>query len=82
MTTAVDGGELAWKLTQISAGKKVCHEKAIDALTGRLLFGESGLGYCNLQSRKLCFPLQVKIAKDNSEFYERCISTFFQSEQA
>jgi hypothetical protein len=37
----VDGGELAWKLTQISAGIKICNEKALDPQTGRLLFGES-----------------------------------------
>jgi hypothetical protein len=57
----VDGGELAWKLTQISAGIKICDPRAVDPITGELLFGESG--HENVQSRSLCFPLQIHIEK-------------------
>jgi hypothetical protein len=79
VTTAatVDGGELAWKLTQISAGIKICDEKALDPRTGRLLFGESG--HDGVQSRSHCFPLVVHIAKDNSAFYDSHLSSFFQA---
>ncbi len=72
----MDRGELAWKLTQISAGIKICDPRAIDPLTGRLLFGESGDE--NLQSPSLCFPLHVHIAKDNTEFYTTQLAGFFQ----
>ncbi len=38
----VDGGELAWKLTQISAGINICDPQTVDSVSGELLFGESG----------------------------------------
>lgn len=64
----VDRGKLAWKkLTQISAGIKKCDPRAIDPITGRLLFSESGDE--NLQSDSLCFPRHAHTAKDSSEFY-------------
>ena len=72
----VDGGELAWKLTQISAGIKICDPRAVDPITGELLFGESG--HENVQSRSLCFPLQIHIAKDNSAFYSTQLKGFFE----
>ncbi len=71
----VDGGELAWKLTQVSAGIKICDPRAIDPTTGNLLFGESG--HDNVQSRSLCFPLHVHISKDNSAFYSTHLQSFF-----
>jgi hypothetical protein len=42
VAATVDGGELAWKLTQILAGVKICDEKAINPLTGERLFGATG----------------------------------------
>jgi hypothetical protein len=53
VAATVDGGELAWKLTQVSAGIKICDPQAIDPLIGRLLFGESG--HDNLQSQSHCY---------------------------
>ncbi len=58
---------MAWQLTQVSAGIKICDERAINPLTGQRLFRESG--YDKVQSRYVRFPLYVHIAKDNSEFY-------------
>jgi hypothetical protein len=37
-----EGGKLTWKLTQISAGAKICDPRAIDPITGRMWFGEPG----------------------------------------
>ncbi len=71
----VDGGELAWQLTQVSAGLKICDSRAINPLTGQRLFGESG--YDRVQSRYVCFPLHVHIAKDNKEFYAMHLQQFF-----
>jgi hypothetical protein len=38
VTAIVDGGELAWKLTQISMGIKFVDPHTINQLTGELLF--------------------------------------------
>ena len=78
VTTAatVDGGELAWQLTQVSAGIKICDERACNPLTGRRLFGDSG--YDKVQSRYVCIPLHVHISKDNHEFYSNHLENFFQ----
>jgi hypothetical protein len=42
MSATVDGGDLAWKLTQVYAGIKMVDPKTKDPLLGELLFGESG----------------------------------------
>ncbi len=72
----MDGGELAWQLTQVSASIKICDERACNPLTGRRLFGDSG--YDKVQSRYVCFPLHVHISKDNQEFYSNHLEKFFQ----
>ncbi len=63
-----NGGDLAWKLTQVSTGIKLVDPRAVDPLTGSLLFGDSG--YDKVQSHNVCFPLHVHIAKDNRSFYD------------
>jgi hypothetical protein len=35
LAAIVDRGELAWQLTQVSAGVKICDEWAVDPLTGQ-----------------------------------------------
>jgi hypothetical protein len=70
----VDRGELKWRLTQILAGIKNCDEKAINPLTDEGLLGATG--YDKVQSRNVCFPLHVNIAKDKSAFYDRHLSGF------
>ena len=74
VAATVDGGDLAWKLTQVSGGIKICDPKAINPLTGEKLFGECGTK-C-VQSRYVCFPLKVHIAKDNGN-YDKHLSVFF-----
>jgi hypothetical protein len=71
---AVDGGQLVWKLTQISAGIKFFDEHCIDPRTGQPLFGENGTE--RVQSSGHCFPLQVHLAKDNKDFYNTHLTTF------
>ncbi len=70
-----DGGELAWKLIQVSAGIQLVDRRAADPLTGSLLFTESGRH--KVQYRNVCFPLQVHLAKDNRNFYDLQLSGFF-----
>lgn len=75
MAATCDGGDLAWKLTQVSAGVKIVDPRAIDPRTGRLLFGESG--YAKVQSCTVCYPLHIYLAKDNQQFYINHLSGFF-----
>lgn len=42
VAATVDGGELAWQLTQVSAGIKNCDERAVIPLTDTCLFGDIG----------------------------------------
>jgi len=75
MSATIDGGDLAWGLTQVSAGVKIVDHKAKDPITGRLLFGASG--HKKVQSRDNCYPLYIFIAKDNKELYQTHLSQFF-----
>jgi hypothetical protein len=63
MAAACDGADLAWNLSQVSAGIKIVDPRAINPLTSQLLFGESGYDW--VQSAYACYPLHVHIAKDN-----------------
>ncbi len=67
MSATVDGGDLAWGLTQVSAGVKIVDHKAKDPITGGLPFGASG--HEKVQFRNNCYPLYIFIAKDNKELY-------------
>ena len=75
MAATVDGGALAWKLTHVSAWIKFCDERTINPLSGRLLFGSTG--FDKVQSRNVCFPMYVIIAKDNKELYTTELTSFF-----
>jgi len=75
MAATVDGGALAWKLSHVSAGIKFCDERTINPLSGRLLFGSTG--FDKVQSRNVCFPMYVIIAKDNKELYTTELTSFF-----
>jgi hypothetical protein len=52
-SATVDGGDLAWGLTQVSAGIKIIDRRAINPCTGQYLFGETG--FEKIQSRNHCF---------------------------
>jgi hypothetical protein len=54
---------------------KIVDERSIDPRSGKLLFGEDGTE--NVQSSSHCFPLQVHIAKDNKDFYNKHLTDFF-----
>ncbi len=58
MVAMCDGGELIWKLTQVSA------ERAVDPLTGSLLFGD--IVFHKVQSQNERLLLHIYIANDDS----------------
>ena len=66
MAATCDGADLAWNLSQVSAGIKIVDPWAINPLTSQLLFGDSG--YDRVQSAYASYPLHVHIAKDNKQF--------------
>ncbi len=59
MAATCDCADLAWNLSQVSAGLKNA-DRAINPLTSQLLFGDSG--YDRVQSAYACYPLHVHIA--------------------
>ena len=75
LAATVDGGDLAWNITQVSAGIKMIDRRAINPVSGSLLFGNSG--HNKIQSRFNCYPLHVVIAKDNKELYKTHLANFF-----
>ncbi len=75
LAATVDGGDLAWGITQVSAGVKMIDHRAINPLTGTRLFGDTG--HNKVQSRCHCYPLHVIMAKDNKELYATHLSNFF-----
>jgi len=75
LAATVDGGELSWNLSHVSAGIKIVDPKAKEPLSGDLLFGESG--HDRVQSRFHCYPLHIIISKDNKQLYQTHLSSFF-----
>ena len=75
LAATVDGGELSWNVTQVSAGIKIVDDRALDPLSGLPLFGHSG--HDRIQSKFHCYPLYVIIGKDNKHLYRTHLSTFF-----
>ena len=76
LAATVDGGELSWNLSHVSAGIKIVDPKAKEPLSGDLLFGESGhmIG-CNQGSIViLCILLFLKIT---SSYIKRIYRVFF-----
>ncbi len=67
MAATVDRvGELAWKLTQISAGIKLIDPHTINPLTGELLFGDSR--HFKVQSRNVCYPCMCILQRITNSF--------------
>ncbi len=55
MAATVDGGELPWSLTQVSAGIKIVDSRAKGPVTGRLLFGNTGYDRVQIKIQLLSF---------------------------
>jgi hypothetical protein len=72
----VDGGELVWKLVQVLAGIEFVDPYTINPLRAELLFGDSRPS--KAQSRNVCYPLHVHIAKYNKQFYSDRTKAFFE----
>jgi uncharacterized protein CbrC (UPF0167 family) len=75
LAATVDGGELSWNLSHVSAGVKIVDPNAKDPVSNELLFGESG--HDRVQSKFHCYPLHIIIAKDNKQLYQSHLSDFF-----
>jgi len=74
LAATVDGGDLSWNVTQVSAGLKIVDPQAIEPVSGRPLFGNTG--YDKVQSKFHCYPLYVIIGKDKKDLYKTHLSKF------
>ena len=64
----IDGTELSWKIGHVTAGVKITDPRARNPRKNEeLVMGADGTE--GVQSRDLCFPLQVTIGKDNKQLF-------------
>ena len=75
LAVTVDGGNLSWNVTQVSAGLKMVDPQAIDPINGSPLFGRTG--YNKVQSEFHGYPLYVTIGKGNKELYKAHLTQFW-----
>ncbi len=57
LAAAIDGGDLSWNVTQVSARLSMIDSRAIEPIRGGLLFGDSG--HDKVQSKYNCYPLYI-----------------------
>lgn len=57
LAAAIDGGDLSWNVTQVSARLNMIDSRAIEPISGGLLFGDSG--HDKVQSKYNCYPLYI-----------------------
>ena len=65
----LDGAVLTKNLTHVTAGIKIVDKRAIHPTTG--------LPIDRFQSRELCFPFKLVLAKDNAALYDNQFKQFF-----
>ena len=73
----IDGTELSWKIGHVTAGVKITDPQARNPRKNdKLVMGADGTK--GVQSRDLCFPLQVTIGKDNKQLLHTQFKPFTQ----
>jgi hypothetical protein len=71
----LDGADLSRNISHVTAGIKINDRRAIDPLTGIPIgFQDS----TKLQSRELCWPVKILIAKDTKVLYKDYFTDFFE----
>ena len=70
----LDGADLSRNIQHVTAGIKILDPRAIDPRSGLPIGVE---GSAKIQSRELCFPLKILIAKDNKALYNTHFVDFF-----
>jgi hypothetical protein len=70
----LDGADLSRNISHVTAGIKINDPRAIDPISGIPIGMEDSR---KLQSRELCYPCKVLIAKDSKTLYDNYYSDFF-----
>jgi hypothetical protein len=70
----LDGADLSRNISHVTAGVKINDPRAIDPVTGIPIGCEDST---KVQSRELCFPFKVLIAKDTKTLYDNYYTDFF-----
>jgi hypothetical protein len=70
----LDGTDLSRNIMHVTAGIKINDPRAIDPVS-RILIGMEDSA--KVQSRELCYPAKILIAKDTKTLYDKYFSDFF-----
>jgi hypothetical protein len=70
----LDGADLSRNISHVTAGIKINDPRAIDPKTGIPIGQDHSMP---VQSRELCYPFKILIAKDTKELYNTCFADFF-----
>jgi hypothetical protein len=70
----LDGADLSRNISHVTAGIKINDPRAIDPKSGIPIGMDDSL---RVQSRELCWPCKILIAKDTKELYSKYFTDFF-----
>jgi hypothetical protein len=70
----LDGADLSRNISHVTAGIKMNDPRAVDPISGIPIGWEDST---KVQSRELCFPMKILIAKDTKELYNKYFKDFF-----
>jgi hypothetical protein len=70
----LDGADLSRNISHVTAGIKINDPRAKDPISGIPIGFEDST---KVQSRELCFPCKILIAKDTKELYSKYFKDFF-----
>jgi hypothetical protein len=73
----VDGAPLDDKMGHITIGFKVCDKDAMEPIMKKYIFNNDDDGP-NFQSGKFCFPVAMKLAKDDKQTYNKYLRDIFE----
>ena len=74
IAVTLDSADLSRNITHVTAGIKIVDPRAVDPISGIPI----GLdGSKKLQSRELCIPFKIVLAKDNKNLYDTQFTDFF-----
>jgi hypothetical protein len=71
----LDGADLSRNISHVTAGIKMNDRRAIDPLSGIPIGFQDSM---KLQSRELCYPVKILIAKDTKLLYKDYFTDFFE----
>ncbi len=74
VSKTLDGADLSRNISHVTAGIKINEPRAIDPISGIPIGMKDSR---KVQSRELCYPCKILIAKDSKTLYDNYYSDFF-----